>query len=279
MKKTRLALLFVASSMLLYSCSGVSPSGDEESVLIKKPWIFGHGGVDMEPVRSGQEWVAITTDHVTFKVTPETYTEKFDNLMTADNTPVDFSVYVKLQIQTGKTPILYKGFGPKWYENSLAPTIRTFVRDKNSSYHMFELTSKREIVTSIEEDLFKKIENYMKSLKGTNGEPIPVTLHQVSIGAITPPKDVLEETSKTAAQNQNTLTQSARAASELSRKQAEINKALADKAYMEEMHMSVDQFLELRKIDVEKEKVELVRGNQNATVILGNVTPTWQAHK
>ena len=279
MKKLNFFMIVIGCS-LLSSCAGISPNGDEEAVLIEKPWIWGHGGINTDPVKSGNEWVALSTECVKFKIVPMTYTEKFDNLMTADNTPVDFSVYIKLQVQAGKTPILYKGFGDKWYENSLAPTIRTLVRDKNSSYHMFELTSKREIIASIEKDLQDKIAGYMATLKGSNGEVLPVTLLQVTVGAITPPKDVLDETSKTAAQNQSKLTQEARANSELARKQAEVNKAIADKAYMEEMHMSIDQYIRIRELEIRKEKVELVKDNRNATLIFNdgsNVSATVPA--
>ena len=34
-------------------CHGVCPEADEESVLIMKPWLIGHGGVDMTPVTTG----------------------------------------------------------------------------------------------------------------------------------------------------------------------------------------------------------------------------------
>ena len=148
---------------------------------------------------------------------------------------------------------------------------------------MFELTSKREIVAGIEKDLQDKIISYIETLKGPNGEKLPVTLLQVSVGAITPPGDVLEETSKTAAQNQSKLTQEARANSESARKQAEINKAIADKAYMVEMNMTMEQYIEMRSLEIEKEKVELVKGNQNATIVLGqgtSIQPVWQVqHK
>src|SRR6478752_72157 len=92
-----------AVTILLSSCYRVAPNGDEESVLLMKPWIFGHGGVDETPVSSGAEWVASTTDYVTFKITPVTLAEKFDDMMTDDNTPVDFSAYLRLQVKKGQT--------------------------------------------------------------------------------------------------------------------------------------------------------------------------------
>ena len=143
MKRTSIWLFAAMAIASLTRCSGISPSGDEEAVLIEKPWIFGHGGVDETPVSSGNEWVAISTDAIKFKITPAKYTEEFDNLMTSDNNPVTFSVYITLQAQKGKTPILYKGWGDKWYENSLQAQIRTMVRDKASPFKMFDLTTKR----------------------------------------------------------------------------------------------------------------------------------------
>jgi hypothetical protein len=44
-----IALLF---SVVMTSCHGVRPEAGEESVLIYKPWFFGHGGVDMDPVQT-----------------------------------------------------------------------------------------------------------------------------------------------------------------------------------------------------------------------------------
>ena len=38
-----MALVFIST---LTSCHGVRPDADEEAVLIKKPWFFGHGGVE-----------------------------------------------------------------------------------------------------------------------------------------------------------------------------------------------------------------------------------------
>lgn len=273
MKKIALGLATLAVIIGLPSCTSVAPSGEQEAVLVEKPWIFGHGGIDMTPVTSGQEWTAWSTDAVMFTITPVTHTEKFENLMTKDRIPVDFTVYIKLQAIQGKTPHLLKGWGEHWYENSLAPSIRSMIRNKNSSYHMADLTSNRAILDSVEKILFTEISSYITSLIDTSSKmSMPVALLEVSIGPVTPPDDVLNETSKTAAQNQSKLTQDARAGSELSRKQAEVNKAIADKAYMTEMGMTIDQFLTMRSIDVEKEKVELVKGNPNATVILGQGT-------
>ena len=47
-------LFFIGMSVLaLSSCYRVKPDADEESVLIAKPFLFGHGGVDDTSVSSG----------------------------------------------------------------------------------------------------------------------------------------------------------------------------------------------------------------------------------
>jgi len=170
---------------------------------------------------------------------------------------------LKVQIQQVKTPYLYQNFGAKWYEHSLQATFRTMVRDKASAFKMFDLASKRDISSKLESDIFKDLSAYAKKLN------IPVKILQVSIGAITPPEQVLTETKLTAAQNQSVLTQNARATAELSRKQAEINKAIADKSYQNQMGMSVNEYLHLRQLEIEKEKVELIKDHDNVTIIFG----------
>jgi len=260
MKKIILASILLA---VLTSCYRVKPNADQESVLVYKPWFFGHGGVEASPISTGATWCAATTDHYEFTITPVTMTEEFKNMITADNNPVSFDVYLKLQIQKGNSPILYQKFGLNWYQNNLQAAFRTMVRDKASAYKMFDLSSKREISSKLETDLFDGISTYAKTLK------IPVNMLGVSIGAVTPPDEVLAETKNTAAQNQGILTQTARANAELARKQAEINKAIADKAYQSQMGMSVEQYLHLRQLEIEKEKVELIKDHANVSIIFG----------
>jgi regulator of protease activity HflC (stomatin/prohibitin superfamily) len=255
------------ATLFMTGCYRVTPDAGVESVLIYKPFIFGHGGVDNNPVSTGATWCAITTFHKEFPITPITITEDFTNMIPSDNTPVSFSVYLKVQIQKGNTPVLYKLFGADWYSHSLQPSFRTMVRDKASAFKMFDLASKREISEQLEKDIFKDISAYAKGIN------IPVDIMQVSIGAITPPDQVLTETKNTAAQNQSILTQQARANAELSRKQAEINKAIADNAYQKQMNMSIDQYLHLRQLEIEKEKVELIKDHANVTVIFGQSLP------
>lgn len=58
-------ILFVLFTIFaLTSCHCVSPDADEESVLIYKPWFFGHGGIDEDPVQTGLTWWLDIKDRV-----------------------------------------------------------------------------------------------------------------------------------------------------------------------------------------------------------------------
>lgn len=257
--------LILLISLMFVGCTSIAPSGDEEGVILRKPFFFGHGGVDPHAVNSGRAWFAPTTDGIVFKITPVTYTEEFSDMISKDNTPVTFHAYLKLQIKKGETPALYKNFGEKWYDNSVGPTFRAVVRDKACQYKMFELAGSREILKQIEDYTSETMKIYFEKMT----LPLPVTVLQVTIGAVTPPPEVLEETRRTAAQNQSKLTQDARATSETARKQAEINKAFADNAYRNTMGMTMEEYLHLRALEIEKEKIELVREKQNVSIIMG----------
>lgn len=268
--KTKSIILSIITGimMTMTSCYRVKPDAGQESVLIMQPFIFGHGGVDEDPVSTGASWCWATTDHKEFNITPQTITEEFDNMIPSDNTPVSFSAYLKVQIKKGQTPILYKNFGETWYSNNIQATFRTLVREKACVHKMFDLASKREISAKLEVDILALMQDYVKKIN------LPVEVMQVSIGAITPPSEVLFETKQTAAQNQSILTQNARKNAEDARKDAEVSKAIADKSYQTQMNMTVDQYLALRQLEIEKEKVELIKDNPKVSIIFGNGVQT-----
>lgn len=269
MKKTTTIIMLAFMLATTTGCHRVKTNGGFENVLIKQPFfsIFGEGGVEDEPLSAGSVWCAATTSNIPFPITPITITEEFKNMIPADNTPVSFNASLKIKLRKGQSPILYKDFGAAWYEQSLQEYFRTLVRNRASAYKMFDLASKREITDTIQAALFAEVSAYVKELG------LPIDIMQVIIGAISPPEEVLNETRNTAAQNQGILTQNARANAELSRKQAEINKAIADQAYRNQMGMTIAEYQHQRQLEIEKEKVELIKDNHNITIIFGNANP------
>ena len=80
--KTLTKIFIMAVTMsILTSCYRVSPDAGQESVLVYKPLIFGHGGVDESPISTGSTWCVFSTDHKEFPITPITITEEFTNMM------------------------------------------------------------------------------------------------------------------------------------------------------------------------------------------------------
>mgnify|MGYP001009486535 CR=1 FL=1 len=260
MKKI-LTILLPILALLFNSCTRVTVNGDEEAVLIKKPYLFGHGGVDETPVESGSQNVALSTDFVTYKITPINYEETFDNLASVDNTPLDFETHLTLKIRRGMTPILHKNFGKEWYKNSVAQVFRALVRSKTSIYQAQKLISDKTITDNIDAEITERLTHYLDSVQ------IPVDIVNVNIGKAIPPDEVIKETEQTAAQKQSILTQQARKLAEDSRKEAEESKAIADNAYMNKMNFTHAEYIEMRKLELNKETIKMVQDKKDVNII------------
>src|SRR6266850_1878026 len=72
----------------LVGCSVYSPDAGHEVVLIEKPWIFGHGGVDSDPIKPGRTFAAITTEGVDVYMQPQKFDTEMHDTMTSDGVPI-----------------------------------------------------------------------------------------------------------------------------------------------------------------------------------------------
>ena len=72
----------------------VAPDAGHEAVLIRKPLLFGSGGVDSRPVKPGLQYIAWTTQAVDVNMQPARVDAEFDDLMTADGVPIDFHAVI-----------------------------------------------------------------------------------------------------------------------------------------------------------------------------------------
>ena len=266
-----LIMVFVLMSTIS-SCHGVRPDADEESVLIKKPWFFGHGGVDNEPVETGCAWCAWTTSSETFKITPQRYDEAFDDIFSNDNTPLDFNTYIMIQIKKGKTPILLKNYGKNWYKNNIQVPYRNYTREEVSKYSPFDLISNREVLNKIDSAVVTKMQNYLTTLS-KNAE-FPIIIKSITTGAAKPNKDQLTEMNATAAAIQKTKTQQRNEEMETARANAEQARAIADKAYMNAMNLSAEQFIQLKYIEMIDKKQ-----GANIDVMVGPATSMWNIRR
>ena len=241
-------LLMCASFISLTSCHGVRPDADEEAVLIKKPWFFGHGGVDMVPVQTGLTWCWWSTSSEYFKITPIKYQEILDDIISNENTPLDFRTVITLQIKKGKSPILLQNYGKDWYEHNIKEVYNNLTRHYVSQYSPFDLTSNREVIAVIDKSVMGDMKKYIDSL--SRDKEFPITIVNVITGRAIPNEEQLKEMNNTAAQIQAKTTQQRRSEMEEARAEAERKRAIADKAYLKEMNLSMEQFIQLKAWDV-----------------------------
>ncbi|CAA6806194.1 MAG: Unknown protein [uncultured Sulfurovum sp.] len=268
------ALHLISLSLLSFSLSGcISTSAidqGEEGVLVYQPWIFGHGGVDETPVSTGLVWKAWSTSVIRVDIRPFNINEVFDDLVTKDNNPVDFKIHLTFKHIAGKTPVLVEKFGDNWYKNKVREPLRNATRTFTKNHTMFEMTTNSSITDKLEKQVKKEIKDFL--LK----EKIPTELLEATVGKVMPPKIVIDSTIQTAVQKQNVKTQQERVKAEESREKAEKASANADKAYMDAIGMNASQYLEMKRLDVQKLAIEAAKeGKVNITIIMGNAQPMF----
>ena len=259
---------FIFATSLAFMFTGCftpsSVGAGEEAVLVKKPWFFGHGGVEPESIKTGLVWTAFSTEVIRVNVKPYNISEPFDDLITYDNNPVDFDIHLTFKNIEGKTPILVEKFGNRWYENKVKEPLRNSVREFTKNNTMFQMTTDPKVITALEVAVTTEIQKFLKD------EGIPSELVKVTVGKVTPPQAVVDSTIQTAVQKQNVKTQEERVKAEQSRELAEKAAANADKAYMNAINMNAEQYLKMKELDNQKLAIEK---NANVTIIMGNAVP------
>ena len=105
-----------ACGALLAGCSTQSPGAGHEVVLIEKPWFFGHGGVNPEPVRTGLTFSAITTSGIDVNMQPQKFEALMSDTMTADGVPISFHAVIVLQVADPSDALrrLTEAMAPVW---------------------------------------------------------------------------------------------------------------------------------------------------------------------
>lgn len=273
MKKIISVICILLTSVCIMSCHGVRPGADEESVLIDKPWFFGHGGVDESPVSTGLKWVWWSTSSETFKIVPFKHQVDMDDLFSDDNTPLDFHTIIITQIEHGKTPVLLKNYGVNWFNTNLYNYYCNLVRDHISQHSPFDLMSNRAILNDIDAKVLKQMQMYVAQL--SKEREFPVIIKQVTIGKALPNKEQLEEMNKTAKAVQAKQTQEREAEVQMAREKAERQRAKADKAYMQEMNLDAQSFIQLKWIETINNKA-----GANIDVMVGSPsTSMWNIRR
>lgn len=262
-------------SIIATSCTLAVVDGDEVGVFIKQPLFFGEGGVDNHPLLQGSEWCVFSTDFVTYKSVNVKYSESFDDIASDDGTPLDMTAHVFIRIIPEKAAILHKNYGPEWYNNNIKEVFRERVRNFISTYNMRSLISEREIYDSVKIDIIQDLREYISHCEETKEFPIEVT--NVIVDKAKPNEGVLEELNNTAIFMQQSQTESMKQEMQKQRDKTEYLRAIADKRYQQTMNLDSEQFIQLKALDIELQKIDMIKNkpNVNVDVMLGSSVPMW----
>ena len=140
--------------------------------------------------------------------------------------------------------------------------FRTFVREEVQKYPLFQLTTDPTTSTKLQEAIAREVQS--KLIEKQN---MPIRLNRVVVGSILPPKGVVEQTTQTIVQEQRKITMVEFQKAEEAREKAEKQRGIADRAYRESLGLTAPEFVDLRRIEVQKEIVQ--HSPAALTVIMG----------
>jgi regulator of protease activity HflC (stomatin/prohibitin superfamily) len=268
--KMRIAVAMLLSVGLLglTGCTKAEPDAGHEAVWVMKPLIFGHGGVDPNPVRTGLEYGAVTSDAIDVDMLPQRVDMEFDDMMTSSGVPVSFHVVgtfhindsVKLVNKFGAD----RGKDGNWgfWNRNLDQPIRTAVRDSVKKRDMQEMAISQTAADVVGTEIQTAADQIVKQTG------VPIIISALNVGRVNPPDAIKNQRIETAAQEQKAITEKRRKLSEDERKAAETSRAAADNAYREAMQLSPDQFLRLETIKMQAEACG-EKGKATCTFFIG----------
>jgi regulator of protease activity HflC (stomatin/prohibitin superfamily) len=260
----------ILSVVSLAACSTVQPDAGHEAVLVRKPLIFGSGGVDATPVKTGLKYVAFTTEGIDVNMQPRRVDVEFTDLMTSDGVPIDFHAVLTLQVTDSVK--LVRDFGadmaasttPGFWTRNLDQPFRTAVRDAVKAHGMNEMA----IQATAAEQVDRAVTDHLLAIIKETG--VPVRVLDVSLGRANPPDAILHQRVETAAQEQRINTEKQKKLAEDQRKLAEESRAAADQAYNQKMGLNTEQYVALQAIQMQRD----VCAKGTCTFIYGaNATP------
>ena len=251
------------------ACRTVTPDAGFEAVLVRKPLIFGSGGVDPAPVHTGLKYVAFTTQPVYVNMQPRRVDAEFTDLMTSDGVPIDFHAVITLQVNDSVKLVRdygadFMGNVPGFWMRNLDQPFRTAVRDAVKAHGMNEMA----IQATAAETVDKVVTEHLLTIVKETG--VPVRILDVSLGRANPPDAILHQRVETAAQEQRINTEKQKKLAEDQRKLAEEARAAADQAYNQKMGLNTEQYVALQAIQMQRD----VCAKGGCTFLFGgNATP------
>lgn len=269
MKRISWIIPILLASIMSMGCDMAVVDGGEEVVFVYQPvFPWSTEGVDMEPLTEGLAYTVWTTREAKYNVKPITYKESFIDLTSSDNVPIDFDSYLTLKIINGKSPLLHKDSGKEWYMNKVQDQYRMLTRNEARTRKADDLRRDEVTIVEAQNSVFDQLTKYIEKIE------LPVTVVRNNISKVIPPKEVLDESAKTAAQKQRVLTQTQREQAEISRLKAEQAAAIADKGYSDKFSMTTEQFLRNKELEIMSKAVET--GNVSLIMNASDAQPIFK---
>ncbi len=265
------SLILGISILMLSACSSYAPDAGHEIVLVAKPYNpYAHGGVMEGSVKSGRTYTAISTEGVDVYMQPTKFETEMPDIMTSDGVPITFHVICVLQVTDSVT--LIKNFGEAWYKNNVEEPFKTMVRQAVKKHGMNETAISTTASDAIDNEIKGSLETFLADKK------LPVRLVTMTVGKANPPDAIKHQRVETATQEQRANTEKQTKIAEDQRLAAETSRAAADNAYREAMHLSPEQFIQLKTIEMQT-TVCGASGKAGCTFITTGVTPVYNLGK
>ena len=228
-----------------------------------KPYFVGDGGIRRHEVMNpGRKWVWKSTDVIGVLDVPYKEAVRIDDFSTKDNYLVDFDSTISLRI------LDHAAIVAEWkltfWTQTLQAEYNSIVRREVSKYVLYELMSDPVKLGELDKSITEKLSAYIASIK------LPVKVENVALGRAKPTVEVLAQINESARQKEAKTTNANKAGAEEERKDSETKRALADKAYANEMGMNPSQFVQLRM--VEMQTTTCIKAT-NCVIGLDRITP------
>lgn len=259
-----IAVLLVVGLIVARLCvQRISPGAGMAAVLIEKPILFGHGGVNPVPITTGSSYVAATTDVVMVNMNPMQETVEFSDLMSSDGIPLHFDSAIRLQVTD---PVkLIERFGVDWYKNNLSVEFSNRVRQAVRKHGMNETAISTTAIDAIDAEVTGQMQSYIAS------SGLPIRLIKITVGRASPPDSIKNQRIATANEQQRQITEAQTQKAEVTRKGAQEARADADNAYRERLGLDAQQFVDLQRIEMMRDVCKPKEGEKSpCTFIIGN---------
>ena len=132
--------------------------------------------------------------------------------------------------------------------------------------------SNQQAIDSINMRVSTYVRAYIKKLSSV--KEMPINLISMSLGKAKANESQLSEMNKTAQMIQMKESQTRREEAEIAREKAERQRAIADKAYMNAMNLTADEYIQLKYIEMIADKKDA-----NIDVMIGPATSMWNVRR